>query len=244
MTIDWWTLGLQIVNVLVLVWILAHFLFRPVARIIDDRQKAAHAALDEAQAARDDATTARNAAQAETEALARQRAELLEKAEAEAKDEKRRLLDEAQAAADTARAEGKAELEQMRAAQERALAEQAGNLSIDIARRLLDRLPENARIAGFVDGLAEAVADLPEATREGIGADGPVRLRAARDLTSKERDDVAARLTAVLGRSIEIDVATDPDLIAGLELDAPHAIVRNHFRADLDRIRAELAGHD
>lgn len=41
MTIDWWTLGLQTVNVLVLVWILARFLFRPVARIIADRQAAA-----------------------------------------------------------------------------------------------------------------------------------------------------------------------------------------------------------
>ena len=41
MKIDWWTLALQAVNAAVLIWLLAHFLFRPVADIIAARQKAA-----------------------------------------------------------------------------------------------------------------------------------------------------------------------------------------------------------
>ena len=41
MQIDWWTLGLQTVNALVLIWLLAHFLFRPVVDAITARQKAA-----------------------------------------------------------------------------------------------------------------------------------------------------------------------------------------------------------
>jgi F-type H+-transporting ATPase subunit b len=52
------------------------------------------------------------------------------------------------------------------------------------------------------------------------------------------------RLAEVLGRKVTLDIETDPELIAGLELDAPHAIVRNHFRADLDRIKAEVLAHD
>ena len=41
MKIDWWTLGLQAVNVLILVWLLSRFLFKPVAAIIAERQQAA-----------------------------------------------------------------------------------------------------------------------------------------------------------------------------------------------------------
>src|SRR3974390_2877415 len=41
MRIDLWTLGLQTVNVLILVWILSRFLFRPVMKVIDDRRAAA-----------------------------------------------------------------------------------------------------------------------------------------------------------------------------------------------------------
>ncbi|MDU1693666.1 MAG: ATPase, partial [Bradyrhizobium sp.] len=33
MTIDWWTVGLQAVNVTILVWLLARFFWRPVAGI-------------------------------------------------------------------------------------------------------------------------------------------------------------------------------------------------------------------
>ena len=44
MTIDWWTLGLQTINVLILIWILARFLFRPVAKIIAAERAAAQQA--------------------------------------------------------------------------------------------------------------------------------------------------------------------------------------------------------
>ena len=47
-----------------------------------------------------------------------------------------------------------------------------------------------------------------------------------------------------LGRGVEVEVTEAPELIAGLELDTATAIVRNHFRADLDRITAEVRKHD
>ena len=38
MTIDWWTLGFQTVNVAVLVWLLQRFFWRPVAAMIEQRR--------------------------------------------------------------------------------------------------------------------------------------------------------------------------------------------------------------
>ena len=244
MTIDWWTLGLQTVNVLVLVWILARFLFKPVAKIIAERQQAARAALDAAERARAEAEADRKAAQAERERIARTRAELLGQAQAAAEAEKRRLLAEAQEAADKARAETREALARMHDESARALTDEAGALAADIATRLLGRLPDSARIAGFIDGLAQAVTELPATTRDGIGTGGPVPLRAPRALTGDERARLEARLAEALGRKVMLAVEADPALIAGLELDAPHAIVRNHFRADLDRIKAEVLAHD
>lgn len=244
MTIDWWTLGLQTVNVLILIWILARFLFRPVAKIIAERQAAAHAALDQAQAARAEAEAARDTAKAETVAIAQTRAELLAKAQDEAKREREHLLAAARTEADKARADARAELERIREDGRTAITDEAAALAADIAARLVGRLPDTARIDGFIDGLVTAVTDLPEATRGGIGATGPVRLRAARTLTGGERARLETRLGEALGHAVTLDIAPDPALIAGLELDAPHAVVRNHFRADLDRIAAELARDD
>ncbi len=240
MTIDWWTLGLQTVNFVVLIWILAHFLFRPVIRIIAERQAAAHSALDEAEAMRDQARSAREAADAEMADIAARRTALIAMAGEDAEAEKRRLLDAARADVEKLRTAAQAELEQMRTTEERALADQASLLATDIVERLLARLPDSARIDGFIDGLAKAVADLPDATRAGIGAQGPVQVRAARAPTAQERTRLTKKLRDVLNRAIDIEIKADPTLLAGLELDAQHAIVSNHFRADLDRIAESL----
>ncbi|WP_071673992.1 F0F1 ATP synthase subunit delta [Nioella nitratireducens] len=244
MTIDWWTLGLQTINVLVLVWILARFLFRPVTQMITERQAAAHAALDDARAAKAEAEAARAAAKDAAAGVANDRTALLAKARADAEQEKQRLHDEAMTELDTLRADARTEMAQAAKDRQQALSEQAGALALDIAARLIDRLPDEARIAGFIDGLADAVAKLPEATRAAIGDGAPVDLRAARALTDAEKTRLTDRLQAVLGRPVDITVTPDPSLLAGLELDAATAIVRNTLRADLDRIEAEVTRHD
>ncbi|MFW2410409.1 hypothetical protein ACN4GS_22105, partial [Burkholderia pseudomallei] len=53
MRIDWSTLALQTVNVVVLVWLLSRFLFRPVSDIIAKRQAAARKLIDDASRERD-----------------------------------------------------------------------------------------------------------------------------------------------------------------------------------------------
>ena len=52
MHIDWWTLAFQTVNVLILVWLLARFFFRPVMAIVAKRQQEATRLIDDAAQAR------------------------------------------------------------------------------------------------------------------------------------------------------------------------------------------------
>jgi F-type H+-transporting ATPase subunit b len=117
MHIDWSTLGLQTVNALVLIWLLAHFLFRPVADAIAGRQKAAVQLLDEAKAAKAAAQSERDKAAVEAARLADHRAEAFKALEAEAAAAKSTLLAKAQAEADKLLAAGKAEIENKRVAE-------------------------------------------------------------------------------------------------------------------------------
>src|SRR6516162_2859657 len=68
MQIDWWTLGLQAVNALVLIWLLARFLYRPVVDAIAARQQAAGKLLADAQAAKAAAESEREQAAAQADA--------------------------------------------------------------------------------------------------------------------------------------------------------------------------------
>ena len=58
MTIDWWTLGIQAVNVVILIWLLARFFWRPVAAMIEQRRATAQQILVEAEKKRSQATDA------------------------------------------------------------------------------------------------------------------------------------------------------------------------------------------
>lgn len=245
MQIDWWTLGLQTVNAVVLIWLLAHFLFRPVADAIAARQKAADQLLAEAKTAKAAAESERNKALTETAHLAAHRSEAMKAIEAEAAAAKSALLAKAQAETDKLRAACAAEIEARRRTEELMAEDRAGKLAVDIVTKLLDRLARDVRVSGFIDGIAAGLAQLPTGTRASVGADGTsIHLTTAHPPTSDEVETCRKSLEKVLGHPVGLDVSVDPTLIAGIELEAPHAVVRNSFRADLARLKSELVRHD
>jgi F-type H+-transporting ATPase subunit b len=245
MHIDWSTLELQTVNALVLIWLLAHFLFQPVADAIARRQKAAVQLLDDAEAAKAAAQSERDKATAEAARLADHRAEAFKAVESEAAAAKSALLAIAQAEADKLLSAGKVEIENKRLAEALATDDRAAQLAIDLANKLLDRLPGEARVAGFVDGIATGLAKLPEETRASIGSEGkPIQLTAARGVTPEEEGACRRALASVFGHPVAVEISVDPTLIAGIELEGAQAIVRNSFRADLTLLKSKLVHHD
>jgi F-type H+-transporting ATPase subunit b len=244
MRIDWWTLVLQTVNVLILVGLLARFLFRPVVAIIEERQAAAAKILSDAEAEKTMAVAAREAAQAESDKIAAARDALLRQAAEDANAQREAALATAREEADQLRMAAETELRWARAAEEAAGSDRSARLAVDVARKLVDRLPDSARVDGFIDGLAKALTSLPETSRDGFGAGAEPKLTAPRALTPAEAQSCRDALARALGRPVDFVVAVDPALIAGLELETPHAVVRNSFREDLKRIVEELTRHD
>jgi F-type H+-transporting ATPase subunit b len=245
MHIDWWTFALQTVNALVLVWLLARFLFKPVAKIVAERQQSAAALMADAVKAKADALAQRQAAADEAARTAQQRGDVLSAAAAEAAKLKSSLEEAAHADAEQLRAAAEADIAKARHAAALTDADRASQLALAIAAKLLERLPQQARIAGFIDRLATELAKLPQSTREALGNDGSeVRLIAPRALETDELAACRSALSRVVGRDVDLRITVDPAIVAGLELEARHANVRNSFRADLARLQTELLVHD
>ncbi len=240
MRIDWWTLALQTINVLILVWVLSRFLFRPVTAIIEERRAAAAKLLADAEAAKSEAKAAREAAEAEAVRLAGARDGIMREAAAAAETDRAATIAAARAEVEHLRASAEVEIRGAREAQAAAASDRAAQLAVDIAGKLLNRLPDAARIDGFIDGLAEALASLPADSRDGLGAGERAKLKAARSLDETEMKSCRDAFAKALGRPLAFSLVVDRDLVAGLELETPHAVVRNSFRADLSRILEEL----
>ena len=100
MLIDWFTVGAQALNFLILVWLMKRFLYKPILDAIDAREKRIAGELADAAAKKAEARKERDEFQHKNEEFDQQRAALLSKATDEAKAERLRLLDEARKAAD------------------------------------------------------------------------------------------------------------------------------------------------
>lgn len=239
---DWSSLALQTVNVLVLLWLLKRFLFRPVADIVAARRQETERVLAEAEAAR---TAARQSA----EALARRQADGESQAAAmratareAAEAERQRLLAEAEAEIARRRNAAAEALRRARQAQRRMLQDEAQALAGRIAARLLARLPGPAASAAFLAGLDALLDGLPEDQRRALadGA-GPLEVVSAAPLDPAAQDRCAALLARHLSRPGPPRFRTDPALLAGLELHAEHAVLRHSWQAELERVAQELA---
>ncbi len=239
MRLDWQTLALQTINALVLIWLLARFLFKPVAAIIAERKALAARLLDEAEAAKSAAEQSGAEAERRLAEIAAGREAALRAVAKEADKEKAALLAAARVEIDKMRAAADAEIARARKAARRAEAEDARRLALEIARRLFERLPQDARVAGFIEGLAQALMALPAAARADFAENAA--LRAPRALTPAEDELLRGALGRALGRAPAFRLEIDPALIAGLELETPHAALRNSFAADLAEIAQRLA---
>lgn len=239
MRLDAWTLALQAINALVLIWLLSRFLFRPVADFIAARQKAAHALLADAERLKLEAQAQLQASTAERAQLAAARDAVMQAAAEAAQAERAARLAASQVEAEALKQGARDEIARWQEAAARAASEHSARLAVDIAGKLLQRLPAGARVDGFIDGIASGIASLPAASRAARPLEdgaAPLHLAVPRPLTPAEDAACRAALARAFGMPVEIETEVDPSLIAGLELKLPDAVVRNSLRDDLSQI--------
>lgn len=242
MHIDWWTLALQTVNVLVLLWILSRFFFRPVMDIVARRQAEANKLLSDAATARAQATAAHAAAEKAIADVAADRDRVIAEAHKAAETEKAELL--AQSSREVARLHGEAEaaIARDQTASAKAVVAHARELSVDIARRLLGRLPPAISFAVFLDGLSRELNALSPESRASLaaGAGDAIEIVTAVPLSAEDADRARDALHRALDAQPALKFRVEPALIAGIELRSRGTIVRNNWQADLERIGEEL----
>ncbi len=244
MRIDWWTLSLQTVNAIVLIWLLAYFLFKPVANVIATRKAMANQLLEEAEQAKAAALKMREEEEAALADAAERRSTALAAAQKEAEAQREALLAEARGDADRLRNEARIDLTRQIDLGRDAQMKHAGALALDIAKRLVERFPQSNLVSGFVSGLADAAAALPKDAKQDFERDGDIRLKTPRALTAEESADCRRALETGFGRPLEFTIEIDPTLIAGLELENRHTTIRNSLRADLSDIAVAFDAYD
>ena len=95
MKIDWFTVIAQMVNFIVLVGLLWHFLYKPILKAIDEREKKIAAELADAAAKKTEANKEQQDFKQKNEKFDQEKKDLMTKAEADAEAEHQKLLESA-----------------------------------------------------------------------------------------------------------------------------------------------------
>jgi ATP synthase F0 subunit b len=244
MRFDWWTLALQAANFLVLVWLLQHFLYRPVQAIIAERQQQADRVLAEANTAKATAEQLRAEVEKQRAAIERDRHQAVEEAHATAKVEAAALLERARADAGKLLAEERQHIAQERTEAAETLRLEATELGVMIARRLLAEAGDPSLDRPFLEGALVRLQALAEPERSALvdrlESGDVVQVVTAAPLDPAGREDFTGRLRELLGTDTNIQFADDPTLLAGAELHFPRTVLHHSWRDSLREIEEDL----
>ncbi|HEV2692768.1 MAG TPA: F0F1 ATP synthase subunit B [Verrucomicrobiae bacterium] len=225
MLIDWFTIGAQALNFLILVWLLKRFLYQPILNAIDAREKLIAQELADAAAKKSEAKTERDEFQKKNEDFDRQRTDLLTKATDEAKAERQRLLDEARKAVDA-----------LGAARQESLVNDARNLNqairhrvqkevFAIARKALADLATTSLEERMGEVFTRRLRALDDRAKAMLGEalkknPEPAVIRSTFELPAGQRAAIQNALNETFAAEISVRFETAPDLVSGIELVA------------------------
>jgi F-type H+-transporting ATPase subunit b len=223
MLIDWFTVCAQVVNFLILVWLLKCFLYKPILLAIDTREKgiADQAALAASKQA--EARKQQDDFQRKTAEFDQQRAALLSKAVDEAGAERRKLLDDARKEFDTLRSQQSETMNRERENAGRQMAERACQEVFAIARKTLSDLASASLEERMADVFVQRLRALKPEDRGPLtdaltASPGTALVRSAFDLPQAQRTAIASAIKDTLAVETEVRFETVSDLVSGIEL--------------------------
>lgn len=223
MLIDWFTVIAQVVNFLILVWLLKRFLYRPILDAIDAREKRITKELADADTKKAEARKERDEFQHKNEVFEQQRVALLNKATEEAKAERQRLLDEARQAADALSARRQETLRNDAHHLNQAIGRRTQLEVFAIARKALTDLAGTSLEERMSEVFMRRLREMDEPTKADFAAAlksaaEPARVRSAFDLPAAQRQAIQNALNETLSADIHVQFETAPDLVSGIEL--------------------------
>lgn len=223
MLIDGFTTLAQILNFLVLVFLLQRFLYRPISEAVQQRQQTINQRLQEAAQKSEQAEAEAEHYRQEQRELEAEREQLLAMIRSEVETQRQHGLQQVEKEAEAERQRWHQyliqEQAQFRQRLRREMATQSLQMLAHILQDLADRSLEEQMIQRFLSHLQNIESEeRQQLVEEMQQSSDPVVIRTAFELGETAQQDLISALHTWAGVALPLIFETQPDLICGVEL--------------------------
>jgi F-type H+-transporting ATPase subunit b len=251
MGIDTFTLIAQLVNFGVLLLLLRAFLYRPIMRVMREREQRIADEHAAAERAREESETRAEELRRERDELEEARSERLAEIEREAERLREERLAEVREEAEAARERWREALERERDGLADAVRGGAAAVLADALRRGWRELADEELEARAIEVFARRLGELGDEDRASLveaARGGELVFTTAFEATDERRESLLAAVRSLLAEDddtlLEADFERDPELIAGVTLRAGDLRVGWTARAQLDDLEHGWTGSE
>jgi F-type H+-transporting ATPase subunit b len=225
MQINWFTVIAQVINFLILVWLLKRFLYKPILNAIDEREDRIKSQLKDADAKKAEAKKEQDEFIQKNEVFDKQKEQHTNDMLAEAKEAKGKLLEEARNEADALRTKLEAASKEMMENMKSEIVRNTQKEVFDISRKTLIDLAsvslEKQATSVFINRLKELNEEEKKKFKEAFTAGKRlILIQSTFSLSEKEQTDISTSVNELLGSVAQFQFNTTPKLISGIELIA------------------------
>jgi F-type H+-transporting ATPase subunit b len=223
MSINWFTVAAQVINFLVLVWLLRKFLYKPILSAIDEREKKIAGQIKDAEDKKIAAEKEQEDFHKRNEDFDQQKKSMMDKAIADTNAEKSRLMDSAKNDANTLKTNLENSIQENQANQATEIARKTQKQVFDLTRKALKDIAssnlEEQSANQFLDRLKTAKEDEKKKLIDAFHSQNKtLTVKSGFDLQDKQKTDIQNEVDSLLGTKALLEFKTDPTLISGIEL--------------------------
>jgi F-type H+-transporting ATPase subunit b len=220
--IEWFTVLAQIINFLILVFLLHRFLYNPIMNAMARREKRIADDLETAERKRREAREEIESYRQKRAELDEKRQEILRQAEEDAEEKRRDLLQKARVETDEIRTRWQRAIEQEKESFLANLRRRVGEETYRVIRSALADMANVALEERIVTVFLERLGDLPESDQQALAAEtaDSWKINTAFDLPDERRKEIEQVVKGEMGHNGRLTFTTQPNLIAGIELVA------------------------
>lgn len=244
MQIDWVTTAAQVVNFLVLVLLLKQFLYGPIVRAMDQREKDITRRYEDIRSKMQTVEQQEAYYQAKLCDLEDTRGERLSALQAEIDQERAALLDKARADVKRLTHSWKTDLEREKAAFLTQARQAAASQSLVLARKALQDLADVDLEQRMAEQLVERIRNLRDDDRHALvrSRDRGVEVTSSHEIPEHLRERIASALSKAIAPDLEVSFVVLPHSGWGISLVAEGLRLEWSIEAYLAEFEQALAG--